>query len=121
MTPYGTRLHAIADESGGHVIVAQTLRIEPVFQGSDAAVVFKWSPIPDTPKRRHFVIAGAATRSKSQAAIRANADWESVGPQFTVRIEFEVAGWCKFVVRVQRRSVASRAAFTAEDGLSSCG
>ena len=92
MAPNRPRIHAMASETSRHEIVAKPPRIEPVFQGGDAAIVLKWSPVPHAAKGGHSVIARAAARCESQPAIRADPTGEYVGPQITVEGDFEIPG-----------------------------
>src|ERR1043166_4030623 len=80
VTPNRPCLHTITDKSGRYIVIAQAPRIEPVFQGSDAAVVLKWAPVPHTPKGGHFVITSSAARCDGQPTVRANSNWKDIGP-----------------------------------------
>src|SRR5262245_4501310 len=56
---HGASLYTIAHKACGHVVVAQTTRVEPVFEGGAGAIVLEWATIPETSKRWDLVIASA--------------------------------------------------------------
>src|SRR5690348_12140886 len=113
MTSRRTSVHAIAGETCGNVIIAKTSSIEPVFQVGHAAVVLERPPVPNAPERRDFVVTGGATRSKSQPAVRADPNWEDLGPEIAIHGDIEISRWRQFVVCIQGRDMATGASFAA--------
>src|SRR5271156_5490368 len=65
-------------ESSWNIAILQAAGIKPVFQGGAPAAVPEHSAVPDTLKRRHFVIACAAARLEGEIGIRSDRDWENV-------------------------------------------
>src|SRR5262252_6294761 len=63
-------LNTISLETGRHVVVAQSSRVEPVLERRARAVVREHPAVPDALERRHLVIPGTAPRAQRQNRVR---------------------------------------------------
>src|SRR5215831_19223812 len=52
-------LDVVTLETGRYIILAQPLRIEPVFKRRNRAAMLEHVPVPDASERRDFVISGS--------------------------------------------------------------
>src|SRR5262245_60481184 len=100
---HGTSLLPVAFESGRYVIVAQTPRIEPIFNRSDGAVVLERTSIPDAPQRRNFVISRAPACLELETGIGSYGSRKDVEAREILFRRRESHRRRQFVIRIERR------------------
>src|ERR1700681_2099761 len=100
MPLYGPGLYTIALPSRRHVVIVQTIRIEPIVERGDRTVVLEGAAIPHAPKRRHLVIAGPATSGHGEGGVRADRHRQQIKAPAVLVGYREVLNRCQFVVRV---------------------
>ena len=66
MTRYGSPLDAVSLETGRHVVVAQSGRIEPVFERRARAVCGNMFRVPEPLERRHLAVPSATPGPQRQ-------------------------------------------------------
>lgn len=93
-----------------HVIGFQAGRIEPFFERRRFPFMAESIPEPDASQRGDFVESGASARFEREIGIGSNTDIQNVVRFAKIVGYFEARRWSEFVVRIQRRNVATGSA-----------
>ena len=109
--------HSDSFKACWYVVIAQTPHVKPVFQSRYRTIVLKWSSIPHTLERWHFVEAGTASRLQSETRIGTYRCPENVIPPPVIFGYFDSVDGYERVVGVERWCVTDSTSFPLENFL----
>ena len=110
-------LHTSSAKSGRHIVLAETARVEPIFQSSYRTVMLEWPSIPEAFQRRDLVVTCSAPRLQSQIRICAYDGGKNVISLEMVIGDLKPLRWNQSVIGIKRGRMAASTSLLLEDSL----